>query len=41
MAVYANEGRQAHEFKMGDKVMLNTTKLPIGYANINSSSQQL
>jgi hypothetical protein len=41
MAVYANEGRQRHEFNMWDKVMLNTTKLPIGYANVHSSLQKL
>lgn len=41
MAVEANEGRRLHGFCSGDKILLNTVKLLIGYTNVDSSSQKL
>jgi len=34
MTVEANEKRQAHPFRVGDEVFLDTRLLPIGYANV-------
>jgi hypothetical protein len=41
MAMAANEHRRAHSFRTGDKVLINTSKLPMSYANVQSSSRKL
>jgi len=38
MTAEANEKRQAHPFKVGDEVFLDTRLLPIGYANITGTA---
>ena len=41
MVEIANRKRQPHSFKTGDRVFLDTSNLPIGYANVSSSSRKL
>jgi hypothetical protein len=36
-----NRRRRPHNFRTGDKVFLDTTNLPIGYANVASTSRKL
>jgi len=38
MAAEANEKQQAHPFRVGDKVFLDTRLLPIGYANVTGAA---
>jgi transposase InsO family protein len=37
MILEANKSRRPHDFKVGDSVFLDTTLLPIGYANLTKS----
>ena len=38
MTAEANEKRQAHPFRVGDVVFLDTRLLPIGYANVTGTA---
>jgi len=38
MTAEANEKRQAHPFRLGDEVFLDTRSLPIGYANVTGAA---
>jgi len=38
MTTEANEKRQAHPFRVGDEVFLDTRSLPIGYANVTGAA---
>ena len=38
MTAEANEKRQAHPFRIGDEVFLDTQSLPIGYANVTGTA---
>jgi hypothetical protein len=38
MTTEANEKRQAHPFRVGDEVFLDTRLLPIGYANVTGAA---
>jgi transposase InsO family protein len=38
MTAEANEKRQAHPFRVGDEVFLDTRLLPIGYANVTGTA---
>jgi hypothetical protein len=38
MTAEANEKRQAHPFRVGDEVFLDTRSLPIGYANVTETA---
>ena len=41
MVEAANRSRRPHNFKSGDRVLLDTANLPITYANVASSSRKL
>jgi len=38
MTMESNEKRQAHPFRVGDEVFLDTRSLPIGYANVTGAA---